>query len=326
MIENPQLPIPAKALAGTLPAIRDVSAARLYADFIARQEPSTRRAYKANLRVFAAFAGVASVETIGDFVCRLEHGQANALVLDFKADQIRRGYAPATINNRLAAIRSLIREGRSLGLISWTIEVRNVREKKFKDTAGPGEDVYIRMLEALQAEDPATARIRAGIRLLHDIGLRRSEVVSLDLEDLNLDAPKPSLVVRGKGRFEKEPISLPPPTVADIRTWIAARGGSSGPLFLNYAGRRLSDKGFYDLVKELGQRVGAVVRPHGLRHTAVTEVVKRRGPVAGQKFARHASINTTMGYVDNLEDEAGAAADAIAPRIESRPKPFNAKP
>jgi integrase len=69
------------------------------------------------------------------------------------------------------------------------------------------------------------------LRLLHDVGLRRGEVVRLDLEDVDLAGSR--IFILGKARSQKEPVTLPEPTKAALMAWIEARGSEPGPLFVN---------------------------------------------------------------------------------------------
>ena len=95
-----------------------------------------------------------------------------------------------------------------------------------------------------------------------------------------------------------------------------------GPLFTSgrpgYAGHRLTGNGIGEIVRRLGKMAGADrVTPHGIRHTAVTEVLRLTGGnvAAAQAFARHKSVQTTMVYADHLNDLAGKTAAKLAASI-----------
>jgi integrase/recombinase XerC len=72
-------------------------------------------------------------------------------------------------------------------------------------------------------------RDRALLRCLYDLGLRRAEVLNLDLEDLDLEAG--TVAVLGKGRTSKVKLTLPPETRKALEAWIGVRGVAPGPLF-----------------------------------------------------------------------------------------------
>ncbi len=143
--------------------------------------------------------------------------------------------------------------------------------------------------------------------------------MALDVEDL--DGPTSSLWVSGKGRREKLRLDLPDATVRLLGAWIEVRGSEPGPLFVRLdraaatpsgvfgESERLSDRSVYNVVSSLGAEAGLTspVRPHGLRHSAVTQVWDKLGPAAATEFARHADPRVTMRYVDRHNGRRDAA-------------------
>src|SRR5207249_10765022 len=109
------------------------------------------------------------------------------------------------------------------------------------------------------------------------------EVVALELADVNL--ADGTLAVLGKGRTGKESLTLPEPTQQAVRAWLVLRGTEPGPLFRNVdrakKARRLTTTSVYRLVRALGAKVGLVVRPHGLRHAAITAALDLTGAAGG---------------------------------------------
>jgi integrase/recombinase XerC len=294
-----------------------VDSARLYDDFIAGFAPRTQRAYEKDLMDFSAFVGwVAGVETIGDFIVSLDHGQANYVMMEYKKAMVARGLAPATVNRRLSAVKSLVKQANLFGLISWSIETKGVRSEKTRDMTGPGEDAYKAMLRLLEGDDSKTVRNRAMVRLLYDSALRRSEVVSIDFEDLDIAGSR--VLVQRKAHREKAWIHLPPPTLQVVLAWLGKRGNALGPLFTNNKGNRIHDQSLYDVVTELGDHLGITIRPHGLRRSAGTKVAKEKDIRHAQSFLGHGNVQTTMGYIDHRENEAKEAADFVAPPEEKK--------
>jgi integrase/recombinase XerC len=75
--------------------------------------------------------------------------------------------------------------------VAWAIEVSGEKLKRYRDTRGPGMDGVRRLLAALdRRRDPKAVRDRAILRLLFDLVLRRDELVSLDLDHLDLVASR----------------------------------------------------------------------------------------------------------------------------------------
>ncbi|MDE2571052.1 MAG: tyrosine-type recombinase/integrase [bacterium] len=204
---------------------------------------------------------------------------------------------------------------RTLGLVTWGLEVQNLKAAQDRDLRGPGRTALKKVLGELEQKlGPKARRDLAILRLLHDLGLRRGEVVSLDLE--HVDIATGSLAVLGKGRTGRESLSLPSKTLAVLRSWLEVRGGEHGPLFTNFdrarKGSRLTGTGIYRLTRGLG-----LGRPHGLRHAAITEALDlMAGDVRKvQRFSRHRDLRVLNFYDDSRQDFAGQVAKAVAANL-----------
>lgn len=293
---------------------------RLVDAFLAGRSPQTLRAYRADLADFAHFAGVPSVEAIPSVLLTAGQGGANELALCYRAHLAReRGLAPATVNRRLAALRSLVKLARTIGVVPWSLDVEGVRAESYRDTRGPGKEGFTKLLEALAGrQDAKGLRDRALIRLLFDLGLRRAEACRLDAEDL--DERAGTVAVLGKGRAQKVRLTLPEPTRAALAAWLDVRGRQAGPLLVSLdrarkGDGRLSGSAVWQIVRQLGRAAGVgVVRPHGLRHAAITAALDvTKGDVrAVQRFSRHKNLQTLLRYDDARQDLAGDVARKVA--------------
>jgi integrase/recombinase XerC len=279
--------------------------------FLAGRNARTLEAYRRDLEDFCLFVGAPDIDAAAPMLLALPHGEANALALAYRTHLVERGLQAATVNRRLAALRSLVQLANTFGMVAWSLEVENLKAQAYRDTRGPGRKGFRLMLEAAGND-----RDRAMLRLLHDLGLRRGEVVGLDLADVDLEG---SFVwILGKGRTQKEQLTLPEPTKAALGTWIAKRGAEPGPLFLNFdrarKGHRLTGAGLYHVVRKLGQKAGLEVHPHGLRHCGITQALDlTNGNVrAVQKFSRHRDLRILTLYDDNRLDLAGDVARLVA--------------
>jgi integrase/recombinase XerC len=287
--------------------------------FLSGRSARTARAYERDLRDFASAMSVPSPCSALAHLLGGEAGAANKLALAYKAQMLARNLAPATINRRLATLGSAAGLARTFGVVSWSLSVERMKVRALRDTRGPGVNNVRKLIDAMAARtDAMTRRDLAIVRMLFDLGLRRSEVVTLDIEHLNLEASR--VAVLAKGRVERELMTLPPETTSAIRSWIEVRGQHPGALFHNldraHKNRcRLSDRSVARAVKRAGKLVGVVaLRPHGLRHAAITHALDlTSGDVRSvQKFSRHADPKTLLRYDDNREDLAGRVAKMIA--------------
>jgi integrase/recombinase XerC len=291
--------------------------ARLLSAFFAGRNPRTLTAYRQDLADFRAFMGAETSEDAGRLLLERGHGEANGLALAYRAHLLERGLSPATVNRRLAALRSLVKLARTLGFVSWALDVESVKSETYRDTRGPGRAGVRLLFEELERRTDAKGlRDRALVRLLYDLGLRRGEVASLRLEDVDLRAG--SVAVLGKGRTERAALTLPEPTQAALVAWLAVRGSKRGPVFLNFdhagKGEGLAGRSIARLVAKLGNAVGLTVRPHGLRHAAITEALDLTGGDVRkvQRFSRHRDLRVLNRYDDNREDLGGSVARLVA--------------
>src|SRR5262245_13383836 len=111
---------------------------RLYAAFLAGRSPHTLRAYGADLDAFRIFVGAATAGMALTHLIGLSAGEGNGLLLAYRAHMIDAGLTPATINRRLAPIRSALRLARTLGLTTWAPEIQGLKVETYRDTTGPG--------------------------------------------------------------------------------------------------------------------------------------------------------------------------------------------
>jgi len=297
---------------------------RLLDSFLSGRSERTRKAYTQDIEDFRRWAGCESQSEAVRFFLGSGQGSANGMALDFRNALLEKGLSPSTINRKLAALRSLVKLGRTLGIISWALEIPSLKVEAYRDTSGPGRSGFSSMFSKVrERKDAKGIRDVALLRLLFDLGLRRGEVVSLDLEDV--DAENSRLMVMGKGRLQKEALSLPSRTMEALLEWIAVRGLEAGPLFFNLdrakkGGKRLSGTSLYRIVRDYGKEVGLKTRPHGIRHTAITEAVKVAhengiGLDEVLQFSRHKDVKTLMIYRDRERNVQGQLAGLVAAAV-----------
>jgi integrase/recombinase XerC len=293
-------------------AVRDEKVTALLQAFLSGRNALTMKAYRADLEDFAGFIKTGTIGEAASLLLTQAPGEANGLALAYKGAMVDRKLSAATVNRRLAALRALVKLARVLGLVPWSLEVQNLKAEACRDTKGPGRASLRKVLiELRQHPGPKSKRDVAILRLLHDLGLRRGEVVSLDRGHVDLEAG--TLAVLGKGRTGRVKLSLPPETKAALSDWLATRGQEPGPLFKNFdraeKGSRLTGASIYRLTRSLG-----LGRPHGLRHLAVTSALDLMGGDVRKvgKFSRHRDLRVLTVYDDARQDLAGEVARVIA--------------
>ncbi len=251
-------------------------------------------------------------------------GAAHAQVRAYQAHLAERSLSPATINRRIAALRSLVALARSLGLVAWSPRVKSLKVEGMRDTRGPGVPAVQRLLKAAASQRPEkAARDLALLRLLYDLALRRSEVLALEVRDVDLE--RAALWVLRKGRHEKVLLSLPETTRDSLAEWLEARGMAPGALSLNFdrAGDgtgELTGDGLYAVIQSLARKAKIDrTRPHGLRHTTITTAMEEAGrlgiPIEEVlAYSGHAkgSLPLLLAYRDRIRDRQGEIASLVA--------------
>jgi integrase/recombinase XerD len=176
------------------------------------------------------------------------------------------------------------------------------------------------LLEAAGAgEPPRSLRDKALLEVLYGAGARISEVVGLDVDDVDLE--RGAVLLRGKGSKERlVPLgSYARAAVSDYlvraRPDLAARGRGTPALFLNARGGRLTRQSAWVVLRAAAERAGIAtehVSPHTLRHSFATHLLDGGADVrVVQELLGHASVTTTQIYtlvtVDRLREVYAAA-------------------
>jgi integrase/recombinase XerC len=295
--------------------------------FLSGRKGTTLRAYDGDLKHFARALGQADAKAAVAFLLAQPPGHANAIALSYRNKMMERNLSGATIGRRLSALRSVVKLARTLGQVTWTLDVEAPKVEPYRDTRGPGDEGWHLMLSYAigQARGGTAKAIRdlALLRVVHDLALRRAEVAALDLADV--DVAGKALAIIGKGRTDKERLSLPNSTLFALLDWIKVRGDWPGPLFYRLdrasasaegPATHLTGRAVHHLVKALGRRAGVArpVWPHALRHQAITSALDLSGGNIRdvQKYSRHADPRTLMRYDDARRDVAGDIARRVA--------------
>jgi integrase len=277
----------------------------------------TRQGYICDLGKFAAWVGAETAEAAVSWLLSLQPGEANRQVLSFVA-QMKDGtllndrgetFSSAAINRRLAALRSMTKLARLLGLIDWHLEVENLKQEDTRNNSGPDlADVRLLQRAAIaRGRGKAARRARAVLALLHDLVLRRGSVCRLDLADVELgpDGRPVALMVLEKGKRERRRLVLAEPTAQALLDWIQVRGDHEGALLHRLDGHRVDGKTRMSgetvrlILAKLGKCAGLKVRPHGLRHSGITTLMDSGvRPTDVQQLSGHASLDMLMRYYD----------------------------
>lgn len=304
-------------------AERDILA-ELLAD---KRSPETRRAYAKDLKdFFNAIASQDASPTLIRQFLELERFTAISLVLQYKAAMIDRGLKEATVNRRLAAVKSLCKYAQKIGKCAWSLEeVTGEKVRQYRDTSGVGTDTYKSILAIPDRSTIKGKRDYAILRLLWENVLRRGEIAKANVEDF--DPESKTLAILGKGRgTQKEIVSLSAAAVEAIVLWLSIRGTHSqnDPLFTAldnaHRGHRLTGNAIYDIVKNYSAAAGIKKRmsPHRVRHSGITAALDAtNGDVRKvQKLSRHAKLDVILIYDDSRQSLQKEVTNTLSNLIE----------
>ncbi|BAS59858.1 integrase-recombinase protein [Leptolyngbya boryana NIES-2135] len=293
-----------------------------------KRSPETRRAYERCLKDFFRVLSnqEPSPQLIREFL-ELERFTAIQLVLSYKAHLISKGLAEATINQRIAAVKSLVTYAQKVGKCLWSLEeVQGQKIRAYRDTSGVDRDNYLKILNLLDRSTLKGCRDYALFLLLWSNVLRRGEVSKINCSDFDSDSG--SLWILGKGRGkQKERVTLDRSVTDAIAEWLARRGKvkPDSPLFTSIsrssAGHRLTGDGIYKIVRETAEKAGIkkILSPHRIRHSGITEALElTNGDVRKvQKLSRHASVNTVLLYDDSRKNTQGEMSELLARSLKT---------
>jgi integrase/recombinase XerD len=260
---------------------------------------ATLRAYRSDLADFAAARGTAR-----------DWARGPDAAVRYLAARTRRGrrndpgLAPTSLRRRAAAIRGFYRFCFGDGLIERDIAAHLDLPRAPRLLP---ETLTVDEVGRLLASAEQDARDRALLELLYAAGLRVSEALGLDLEDISLEGAFVRVV--GKGDRERL-VPLGEPAIAAVRAWIDGPRPAllavghvvpqrGGPLFLGGRGRRLGRQQAWASVKRAATHAGLGdrVSPHTLRHSFATHLLEGGADLrVVQELLGHASISTTQLY------------------------------
>lgn len=300
----------------------------LVRSFLLGRSKTTLEAYTQDLFQFATFVKVEGINQAAETLLMLSQGKANALALNYKLYLVNDlKLQSASVNRKLASLRSLVKLARTLGIVSWTLEVKNQEHRAYRDIAGFQTKDLQKIFDFLHGKnDQKSIRDLAIMRVLFDLGLRRNEVCSLNVEDLDLQTGK--IWILGKGHTQRESLKLPELTKAAIQAWLDNRRSFDGALFFRLdkasdgESKRLTGTGLYSIIKNLGSKVGLkTITVHKMRHSAITnccQVIREEnlGLETVLKFSRHRSLNTALLYFDHLDGKQGQLAELVSKKIK----------
>lgn len=322
--------------------------------------PYTARCYGADLRQYVEFLsdehGIEVDESAegrafdvrrngtapGDVAGSIAPTTITGHILDADADKIRaylahlgeKQYSPATTARKIATLRSFYKWALRSNFVAsnpMTL-IRTPRQNKRLPKAITVEQIE-RLLSAPSERDVLGRRDRGMLETIYSTGIRVSELVGLDIGDLDLETE--SMHVRGKGKKERL-VPLGTHALHAIRRYIemvesdprfgtkwreaVAGGGAGHALFINKHGGRLSSRSVRRKLDKYLRESGLdpTISPHTLRHSFATHLLDNGADLRSvQELLGHQSLSTTQVYTHLTTDRMREAYDKAHPRAEA---------
>ncbi len=249
---------------------------------------------------------------------QLERG----LILQYLITLKARNYAEATVARKIAAIKSFFQYMQAEGLIrrnpAESLESPRVGRSLPKPLSVTEIDELLE--QPMKRNTPEARRDRAMLELLYATGLRVTELVSLNVDDVNMSGP----YVRCMGKGSKErTIPIHEQATASVADYLNEGRGplvknrSETALFVNRRGERLTRQGFWLILKQYAKEanITSSVTPHTLRHSFATHMLRGGMNLRHvQELLGHANISTTQVYTQIANDHVRQVYEKAHPR------------
>lgn len=276
---------------------------------------NTIAAYRTDLEQFCAF-----LHGRRQFAwCEVTHDDVLAFMIDLR----ERRYASSTVARRVAAIKSFFAFLQKNGIVHHDPTERIDSPKVDRDLPRALTPHQVDELLELPLRSPTPERIRdkAMLELIYATGVRVSELVALNVSDVDLERNEVQCIGKN-GRVRVLPIFGSVVTALeeyfDISRSQLARG--SGPpseaLFLNHRGKRLTRQGFWLILKQYAEELGlSDLTPHMLRHSFAVHMLNAGADLRKvQELLGHTSISTTQIYTHINHATPALQPERAAPR------------
>lgn len=273
-----------------------ISSYTAYLDEEKRLSQNTLESYKRDISQYLDFINQSGISDIS-----LTN---QTTIITYLLHLQKSGKSTATISRNLASIRGfykfllinkLIENDPTTNLETPKIERRQPKTLTL-------EEVDLLLSQPLESTDKG-ARDKAMLELLYATGIRVTELISLNIEDVNLDLG--FIVCNSTSKERVIPVgSLALDSLTNyIKNYRKSflKNQDEPSLFLNYYGKRLTRQGFWKIIKAYTEqaKIGKTITPHTLRHSFATHLIQNGADLKSvQEMLGHSDISTTQVYAD----------------------------
>jgi integrase/recombinase XerC len=276
----------------------------------------TRKAYLRDIGNFRGYCDLRNVESWRD----VDGRQIRAYV----SQRHRQGIGGRSLQRNLSAIRAFYRYLMKIKVVKNNPAQGIVTPKTAKKLPNTLDVDQSAQLVEIKADDLLSVRDKAMFELMYSCGLRLSELVSLNLDSIDLgDAV---VTVTGKGNKTRI-LPVGQHAIQATQSWLKQRANlaaaDENALFVSQRGSRISSRNIQQRLRHWSKKQGldTHVHPHMLRHSFATHVLESSGDLrAVQELLGHADISTTQVYTHLDFQHLAKVYDQAHPRAQKKTK------
>ena len=268
---------------------------------VKKSTDNTIQAYRRDLEKFVDFATVVNIDDFS-FV-------DSDIILDFKSSLISKGLSTSSISRTLSSMRGLYHFLMSAGICdnNPAKSVHNDKSEKKELLILTSKEVEA-LLSQPSANDIKGIRDKAMLEIIYATGIKVSELIGLNLNDLNTQL---SFIRCGEGDKERF-IPIYPLALKAINAYLEQSrkllvgNSNENALFVNIAGERMTRQGFWKILKAYADsaNIKKTITPHTLRHSFAAHLLENGADIHDiQLILGHSDIASTQRYTQYLKDK-----------------------
>jgi tyrosine recombinase XerC len=260
--------------------------------------------YRIDLEEFAGFLGKISVEAVA-------YPDLRRFLAQLKARNLK----PRTLARKLSSLRSFFKFLQREGVIQSNPAKLLVTPKLDKPLPHfMSEEETVQLIEAPQSGKINSPRDRAILEILYSTGIRVSELVGLNVDDVDFIGN--IIKVMGKGKKERM-VPIGDQALNALKEYLDGRKADNKFIFVNKNGTRLGDRSVRNIINKyiLEQAMAQHVTPHMFRHSFATHLLNRGADLRSvQELLGHVNLSTTQIYTHLTTEKLKKVYDQSHPR------------
>lgn len=288
-----------------------------YKEYLTKQNSVSKSTYSAYIRDVTNFLSYVDISVSHDI-----RDVTTKDIDNFKDALKMNGKTVSTVNRSVASVRNFYKflRYKKIDIVDPTQDIHIVRCERKMPVVLSGKDVD-RLLNAPDIHTPKGCRDKAMLEILYATGMRVSELIDLNLDDIHL---KNNIVYcKGSGSVRTIPIyKTAKKSVQDylFRVYPYYSRNDNEALFINMNGSRLTRQGFWKIVKQYADELnlGFEITPHTLRHSFAAHLIENGASVEDVKdMLGHADISSTQIYAQIVNNRFKDTYNRCHPRARS---------